>query len=161
MTLDPALVVAQPSVLNATVTQTNVTCNGDDDGTITLSSPTGGGYGTYEYSINGGTSWQSTGTYTGLAPATYDIRIRDAANTACEIILNGGLEITEPVVLELTPTADVLLDCNGDADGSGGFSLLQEVQYLIPSMLYQIRQVLQYQEQALTPRVSLQHLLEV
>ena len=61
---------------------TMITCNGANDGTITITSPTGG-YGTYEYSINGGGSWQLAGTFTNLQPATYDVRIRDAAHTGC------------------------------------------------------------------------------
>src|SRR5205814_2285503 len=51
--------ISQPAVLSASVSSTNVTSNGASDGTITIGSPAGG-YGTYEYSINGGTSWQSS-----------------------------------------------------------------------------------------------------
>ena len=47
-----ALVISQPAALAATLASTNVTCNGANDGTITISGATGG-YGTYEYSING------------------------------------------------------------------------------------------------------------
>ena len=59
--------ITQPAVLNAIVTPTMVTCNGANDGIITITSPTGG-YGTYEYSINGGTTWQASGTFQRLAP---------------------------------------------------------------------------------------------
>ena len=44
-----------------TVVKTDITCFGAGDGTITISSPAGG-YGTYEYTINGGGSWQSSGS---------------------------------------------------------------------------------------------------
>ena len=46
--LDPALVITQPAQLAGTVGNTNVTCFGANDGTITITNPTGG-YGTYEY----------------------------------------------------------------------------------------------------------------
>ena len=48
--LNNALLITQPAILNATVTPTMVTCNGANDGIITITNPTGG-YGTYEYSV--------------------------------------------------------------------------------------------------------------
>ncbi len=114
--LNNALQITQPAVLNAVVTPTMVTCNGANDGIITITAPTGG-YGTYEYSINGGTSWQASGTFTGLAPAIYDVRIRDAANTACVIVLNPGLTITEPAVLNAVVTS-ANVTCFGANNGA-------------------------------------------
>ena len=55
------------------------TCHGTNNGTITISGAAGG-YGTYQYTINGGAVWQSWGTFTNLAPGSYDVRIRDAAH---------------------------------------------------------------------------------
>ena len=57
----------------------NVSCFGANDGSISISGPAGG-YGTYQYSVNGGTTWQGFGNFTNLIPGTYDVRIRDAAN---------------------------------------------------------------------------------
>ena len=54
-----SVTITEPAVLAATLASTNVTCNGANDGTITISGATGG-YGTYEYSING-TTWQASG----------------------------------------------------------------------------------------------------
>jgi len=48
-----------------TVGSTAVTCYGSNDGIITITSPTGG-YGTYEYSIDGGSSWQAGGSFGAL-----------------------------------------------------------------------------------------------
>src|SRR5207237_738248 len=76
-TLSPDVTVSQPAVLSATVASTDVTCNGGADGTITVSSPAGG-HGNYEYSINGGTSWHSSGLFTGLIAGGYNVMIRDA-----------------------------------------------------------------------------------
>ena len=130
ITLDAAYEITQPAVLNAVITSTNITCFGAADGTITLSSPTGG-YGTYEYSINGGASWEPTGNYTALAPAFYDIRIRDAANTGCEITLDGNYEITQPAVLNAV-IASTDVTCFGAGDGTitissptGGYGIYQ------------------------------------
>ncbi len=116
ITLNNALIITQPAVLSATVTSTNVTCNGASNGTITISNPQGG-YGTYGYSINGGSTWQGSGTFTGLANATYNVQIRDAANTACVITLNSALIITQPAVLSATVTS-TNVTCNGANNGT-------------------------------------------
>ncbi len=77
--LNNALTISEPSVLNANVGSTDVTCAGANNGTITITNPTGG-YGTFEYSNTGGTSWQATGIFTNLLPGTYNVQIRDKAH---------------------------------------------------------------------------------
>jgi PKD repeat protein len=118
--LNNAYIITQPGMLSATITKTDVSCRGNNNGTITISSPTGG-YGTYEYSINGGISWQVSGNFVNLVPGTYDIRIRDAANVACSVILYPNLVITEPLALSMSSTGNVVLDCFGDMDAMGTF----------------------------------------
>src|SRR5439155_440611 len=95
--------ITQPTILSATVAFSNVTANGASDGTITISSPSGG-YGTYEYSINGGSSWQSSMSFTGLANGTYNVFIRDGVHTTCVIDLDGAgnTTITQPAALSAT-----------------------------------------------------------
>jgi hypothetical protein len=114
--LNAALVITEPAVLNATVTPTDVTCFGANDGIITITSPSGG-YGTYQYTINGGTTWAGIGNFTNLAPSTYNVQIRDAANQACVIILNPALIITQPAILSAT-TSKTDVSCFGGSDGS-------------------------------------------
>ncbi len=116
ITLDGALVITQPAVLAASVASTDVTCNGASDGTITISGATGG-YGTYEYSINGGGNWQTSGTFSTLIPSTYNVQIRDAAHTGCVITLDGALVITQPAVLAAS-VASTDVTCNGASDGT-------------------------------------------
>jgi hypothetical protein len=119
--LNPALVITQPAVLSATVTSTNVTCSGANDGTITITNPLGG-YGTYDYTINGGASWQPSGNFTALAPGFYNVQIRDAANTNCVVTLNGSLRITEPAILSAV-VIKTNVTCNGANDGTISVSL--------------------------------------
>jgi len=113
--INSSLVITEPAILSATVARTNVTCNGANDGTITITNPLGG-YGTYEYTVDGGSVWQSPGTFTGLAPGYYNVKIRDAANVTCEITLRPALQITEPAVLSAS-VASVNVTCNGADDG--------------------------------------------
>ena len=126
MIINPALVITEPAVLGAAVASTNVTCFGANNGTITISSPAGG-YGTYQYSVDGGATWSASGSFTGLAPGFYSVRIRDAAHTGCVVVLNGSLRITEPGPLYAT-VQKTDISCNGANDGviaitspSGGY----------------------------------------
>ncbi len=96
--LNGSLSIGQPAVLNATVTPTNPTCNSGSNGAINITAPSGG-YGTYEYSINGGGSWSGSGSFTGLAAGFYNVQIRDAAHTACVVTLNASLELTQPAAV--------------------------------------------------------------
>jgi gliding motility-associated-like protein len=68
--------ITQPNALTATVNKTNVLCNGAANGTITVTGAAGG-TGFYQYSNNGGTTWQSSNTFNNLAPNTYNVQMRD------------------------------------------------------------------------------------
>lgn len=66
--------------LQVNVTTQNSTCNGQTncDGSINISAR----FGTapYEYSINNGTSWQTSPIFSNLCPGTYLVRVRDSAS---------------------------------------------------------------------------------
>uniref|UniRef100_UPI003216F304 HYR domain-containing protein n=1 Tax=uncultured Draconibacterium sp. TaxID=1573823 RepID=UPI003216F304 len=106
--------ITQPAVLNATTSSEDITCNGANDGTITISSSIGGS-GTYEYRINSGT-WQSSTSFSGLSPGSYSVEIRDAVNTGCVQSL-GSETITQPAVLSATAASENIT-CNGANDGT-------------------------------------------
>ncbi|WP_282038907.1 PKD domain-containing protein [Saccharicrinis aurantiacus] len=105
--------------------KTDITCIGADDGTVTLK--TTGGSGAYEYSIDGGTTWQSSNVFSGLTDGTHQFSVKEVTNPpACEKINTLSVSIVEPsaiVVIEdatqnikvgCTPcTAG--LDCEGSA----------------------------------------------
>ncbi|NJM15592.1 MAG: hypothetical protein HC896_09700 [Bacteroidales bacterium] len=98
------------------VDSTALTCAGANDGSITISSPIGGS-GSYQYTINGGTSWSTQTNYTGLAASTYDVRIRDANNFSCVTVLSASLIIDEPagITASVSHTNET---CTGDNNGS-------------------------------------------
>jgi hypothetical protein len=95
------LQITEPAILNATVSSTNITCYGGSTGTISITGPSGGS-GSYEYSISGGSSWQTSGNYTGLSANTYVVMIRDRNAPGCTRTLNGGLVISQPLQLNAT-----------------------------------------------------------
>ena len=110
-------IISQPMELSASVSSTNVTCYGDHDGSISITSPSGGS-GTYQYSIDGGTSWQSSGNFTGLAISKYNVQIQDGNNPTCIVVLNPSLQITRPPVLSATVTSTNVVSCYGAEEGT-------------------------------------------
>jgi len=113
--------ISQPTPLTAsTISANNVSCNGLSDGDVNIEATAGSGTAPYQYSIDGGTNWQATGVFAALAAGSYTVTVEDALG--CSI--NIPFDITEPPVLELNPTADVLLNCFGDGTGTGAFYAL-------------------------------------
>ncbi|MBI5219762.1 MAG: T9SS type A sorting domain-containing protein, partial [Bacteroidia bacterium] len=119
--LNDALTLTQPIILSAIATSTNLSCNGINDGTITISSQNGG-YGAYEYSIDSGSGWQAGVNFTNLDTGTYNIQIRDSAYQSCVIILNPALTISQPTSLSLSITYTVI-SCTDSSDGSATISI--------------------------------------
>ncbi len=116
LTLDAARVLTGPAVLDADITKTDVSCFDANNGSIVISNPTGG-FGTYGYSINGGTTWQGSGNFPNLAPGTYDVRIRDAAHITCVITLDPAVVIAQPTILSATVNS-TNITCFGSSDGT-------------------------------------------
>jgi gliding motility-associated-like protein len=117
---DSLFTVAEPAILCAMVDSTQVTCVGGSDGMIMLSAPSGGS-GSYEYTIDGGSSWQSSGNFTGLTAGIYDVWIRDASATACVIVLDPSLELSEPN--DFIPPLAVCQDITIQLDATGNASI--------------------------------------
>ncbi|MCK4854996.1 MAG: hypothetical protein KAT31_12055, partial [Bacteroidales bacterium] len=118
--VDSIFTVAEAVILGAIVDSTRITCVGGNDGAITLSVPSGGS-GSYEYTIDGGSSWQSSGNFTSLIAGTYDVMIRDAAATLCVILLDPSLELSEPN--DFIPPAAVCQDITVQLDATGNASI--------------------------------------
>ena len=126
------VIVVAPAQLNAeaTITQ-NYTCLVDGQITIGNVSPTSGGSGDYQYSINGG-AWtaSTTGghTFTGLSDNTYSIRVRDANAVSCEVTLADV--VIAPLPAEPVLSTSVTYNC----DGTGNVTVLPDD----PSYTYSI-----------------------
>jgi hypothetical protein len=69
-----------PTFTITTPTVTQPTCAAPT-GTIVVNAT---GSGTLDYSVNNGSSWQSSATFSGLAPGNYDIKVRLQADPGCE-----------------------------------------------------------------------------
>ena len=97
VTLNGDLEITEPAQLSATLNYTNLTCNNNNSGTITISNPSGGSGSNYQYTIDGGTNWQSPGFFPGLNATTiYRVRMRDGNYPTCVKVLNDNLQLTQP-----------------------------------------------------------------
>lgn len=95
--------------LSATITGTNVTCNGATDGTAKV--VVNGGIAPYTY--NWGGSFPAVDSIGGLSAGTYTVTVTD--DDGCST--TAQVQITEPQVLAVTTTAQNA-SCGGTNDGS-------------------------------------------
>ncbi|MCK5168882.1 MAG: T9SS type A sorting domain-containing protein, partial [Bacteroidales bacterium] len=109
------LTITEPGQISITAeTPTDISCNGLTDGQIVIAAS--GGTGTLQYSIDNGTIYQTSGTFSGLAQGTnYQVKVQDA--NLCETS-GSTLTINEPAVINLESSDAVNPTCNGDSDGS-------------------------------------------
>ncbi|HWB63216.1 MAG TPA: T9SS type A sorting domain-containing protein [Chitinophagales bacterium] len=79
--------ITQPPLLQASNSQTNITCSGSVNGSVTVNGS--GGIPPYSYNINSG-SYQSSGVFSGLDLGTYTFGVMDSngctASTSATII---------------------------------------------------------------------------
>ncbi|RYD97014.1 MAG: T9SS type A sorting domain-containing protein [Sphingobacteriales bacterium] len=109
-TATQAFSITQPTPLVITaVSQTNITCNGDNTGAATVNVTGGTGTYTYAWSPSGGTA----ATATGLSAGTYTVTATDA--NGCTATQN--FTITEPTPLMATVTVTDVT-CPGASNGS-------------------------------------------
>jgi len=111
-TFDVPVTITQPATgITGTISsQSNVSCAGSSDGSVTLSVT--GGIAPYSFSLDGGTA-QASGTFDNLAAGTYIVAIADATSCTEDV----EVTITEPEVLSISyEKTDA--SCPGEADGS-------------------------------------------
>ncbi len=103
--------VAQPTELTLGIDGTNLFCNGDASGTISVSSS--GATPPYTYAWSDG-SIGDVPSPNGLAAGFYEVTVTDA--NACTATIS--ITLTEPDVVELSITSESNISCNGNGDGS-------------------------------------------
>jgi hypothetical protein len=101
--------ITEPAQLTTSTNQTNVSCNGGNDGTATVT--VGGGTPGYSYSWNS-IPIQTTATATNLSAGTYVCTVTDA--NGC----NTSASVTITELSPLTASATPNTSCTGGANGS-------------------------------------------
>ena len=110
-------------------TATDISCNGLTDGRIDVSvNGSDLGFNPIEYSIDAGTTWDTTGIFTGLPVDTYTISIRASKiNYQCTYEIRD-IEIREP--LALTGGSATKTDLSCDASGN---TILGSITFVAPA----------------------------
>jgi hypothetical protein len=106
------------TTLSITATPTNILCNGNSAGVITVS--VNGGSGTYQYSLDN-TTWQNSNLFTGLSQGTYTVYVKDIGSCFPSASL-GNIVLGPPTVIQANAGPDVTI-CSGTStqlNGSGG-----------------------------------------
>jgi gliding motility-associated-like protein/uncharacterized repeat protein (TIGR01451 family) len=92
-------------------TNTDIVCA--DSSTSTLTITASGGTAPYNYSIDGGTTYQSTNTFSNLSGGTYTISVEDSSGTSTSrCVTTLEYEIDEP--FRLTASAAIVEDASCD-----------------------------------------------
>ena len=120
---NPVVLTEPDGITISDVSSIDPSCNGFNDGSITITAI--GGTGDLRYSINDGSSYQfDNPIFTGLTSGSYTIRVRD--DEACETVWASNPEIlSDPAVLanafsNTNPTCSGCTDGEITATPSGG-----------------------------------------
>lgn len=115
------VIIAEPDLLDATFTLTDTQCFGSCDGSITTT-PTGGTT-PYLYSIDGGTTINSTGVFNGVCANTYTVTVTD--DNGC--VFTADQTINEPTEITFTsvevpstctdPNGEITISATGGTPG--------------------------------------------
>jgi hypothetical protein len=105
-TIDPSSIIPLDS---PTATVINVTCNGKNDGTITINAT--GGKAPLSYSIDNGANYVLNNTFTNLVPGNYTVYVKDA--NGC--IKTTYVSVTEPNLLQMATAITKNIDCVSNA----------------------------------------------
>ncbi len=100
--------VTAPSALTVTPTVNNVSCNGINNGSVTLNI----NGGTSGYNFNWGTGITSQNR-TGLSPGTYTVTVSDANSCTA----TNSITITQPTAITVS-NSSLNASCNGQNNGS-------------------------------------------
>ncbi|HKO76141.1 MAG TPA: SprB repeat-containing protein, partial [Flavobacterium sp.] len=109
--------ISNTNVLSASFSVLPITCN-NPSGMITVVAT--GGSGSYEYSLDNGVNYTSSNVFTGLAPGTYNINVKDSQNTTTTVI--ATISPLQPLLADavLTKTIDCLSNASINVIASGG-----------------------------------------
>jgi hypothetical protein len=103
---------AAPPALTLSLNSSPSSCIGESNGSITATA--GGGAGGYQYSKNGGASYQSSNIFSGLAAGSYTITMKDANNVCTK---TSTITINSPTAVSLSLSSSSMPSGYGLSDG--------------------------------------------
>jgi hypothetical protein len=102
--------IIEPLPVVATISKVEPLCAGSNNGSISIVAADGNP--PYQYSKDGGSTWQSGSTFTGLSAGTYSVKVRDATNC----IFTQNTVLIDPIALTFTQNT-VNVSCLGGNNG--------------------------------------------
>ncbi|ACU07648.1 PKD domain containing protein [Flavobacteriaceae bacterium 3519-10] len=106
--------ITEPQALTATQSQTNITCNGGNNGSATINVSGGAGSYTYSWAPFGG----NAATASNLTAGSYTVTVTDANNCSTQ----RSFTITAPSALTATQS-QTNITCSGGNNGSASVSV--------------------------------------
>ena len=95
------------------ITVVHISCYALDNGVVTVS--VGGGVPPYEYSIDGGITYQSVNSFENLSSGNYSVVIRDSVGS---VLISRSVEVTRPPVISISSVQVNDISVYGANDGS-------------------------------------------
>ena len=107
----------QPVTLTFTINTNNTASCGNANGSITVTNVVGG-TAPYQYSLNGGVTWQSSPTFPNVPGGNYTVTVEDATTpTPNKGSVNGMMgDIAGPSLMALAPISASCLNNDGEVD---------------------------------------------
>jgi hypothetical protein len=110
--------ISEPSVLVVSIdAQTNVACNGGNNGAASVS--VSGGAGGYSFDWTGSPNGDGTASISGLAAGNYGCIVTDANGCSA----SQSFEISEPSALVVSADAQTNVACNGGNNGAAAVNV--------------------------------------
>ncbi|MDA8629672.1 hypothetical protein N9M15_05595, partial [Bacteroidia bacterium] len=110
-----SVTITEPAAISvSSISSTNVTCNGASDGTITI---TAIGGGTLKYSIDNGSTYQSSNVFSALTQGSYTVVVSDNNNCNASYTPSQSVTITQPGILTLGSIVPTDPSCLSASDG--------------------------------------------
>jgi len=106
--------IAQPAVLNAVITSTNILCSGNTTGSASVIANGGTAPYSYQWSPSGGIASSASG----LGAGSYSVQITDAHGCTT----SASTSVSQPSPLNLNIQAPVNVSCFGGSNGSASVS---------------------------------------
>ncbi len=129
------VIVDAPTPVTFTLDATPVSCNGFDDGTITVNLPTSNDNPIYTYSLDGGVTTQTSNIFSGLVAGNYNVTVTSGRNCFDEKTINVGtpsvINVPTPMVVEYACTVDTnstnfaTITVNGVNGGSLNYTIYE------------------------------------
>ena len=114
-TLIKSFTINDPSDLNGVISaQEDPLCNGDSNGSATVTAF--GGSGSYTYNWSAGTPSPGGQSVTGLPAGTHSVTITDANNPTCEFVVTFTLDEPTLLIADIVNSTDI--SCFGENDGT-------------------------------------------